>query len=221
MPVYIFPTEGSNTSTSAVPPQSNVTNVTCAPCKAPILCQTTVQKIIVPPVLARVKISWKKGSQCAGLLYLSSSDQREAPLCYTPVVQKWSSKLCKDTRCGEFVDHKITSEEVKGYFINSNMTLSNASCQGVHIICQGVCFFTIKNDQIFYTIFIVTDYCFFSLSDSLGKELAAYKAVTGILLFLILSVILLQFSRPTYKAIRKRCESLMKTTVFEIYVASC
>ncbi|RXN20018.1 transmembrane protein 132C-like [Labeo rohita] len=40
--------------------------------------------------------------------------------------------------------------------------------------------------------------------DPLGTELAAYKAVTGILIFLILAVILIQFGRPTYKAIRKR-----------------
>ncbi|KTG07208.1 hypothetical protein cypCar_00010740 [Cyprinus carpio] len=40
--------------------------------------------------------------------------------------------------------------------------------------------------------------------DPLGTELAAYKAVTGILIFLILGVILVQFGRPTYKAIRKR-----------------
>lgn len=74
-------------------------------------------------------------------------------------------------------------------------------------------------DQSQYAVpFKMTDYCFsFSLSDPHGKELAAYKAVTGILIFLILSVILLHFSRPTFKAIRKRCESLMKHAFFQFY----
>ncbi|KAI7811111.1 T-cell surface glycoprotein CD5 [Triplophysa rosa] len=156
--------------------QINIISNTRVPCFTPTPCQNITRNITLPPVLARVKISWKEGSQCAGQLYLSSSDLREVPLCNTPEVLKWSSELCKDTRCGDFENFKVTSEDVKGYFINSNMTVSKASCRGLHVICQ----------------------------DPLGKELAAYKAVTGILVFLILSVILLRFSRPTYKAIRKR-----------------
>ncbi|XP_055060897.2 T-cell surface glycoprotein CD5 [Misgurnus anguillicaudatus] len=56
------------------------------------------------------------------------------------------------------------------------MTMNKTRCRGWHLTCQ----------------------------DPLGKELAAYKAVTAILLLFIFSVILLQFGRPTYKAIRKR-----------------
>ncbi|XP_067261115.1 T-cell surface glycoprotein CD5 [Chanodichthys erythropterus] len=78
-------------------------------------------------------------------------------------------------RCGELKGF-IPTNEAKGLILTSNMTLLETDCQGLKITCE----------------------------DTLGSELAAYKAVTGILIFLMLGVILLQFSRPTYKAIRKR-----------------
>lgn len=90
--------------------------------------------------------------------------------------QKWLRELCKDKRCGDYTKSERMSRNVSGYIIYSNMTFSKTSCYERHITCQ----------------------------DTLGKELAAYKAVTAILLLFIFSVILLQFGRPTYKAIRKR-----------------
>ncbi|XP_051559636.1 T-cell surface glycoprotein CD5-like isoform X2 [Myxocyprinus asiaticus] len=138
-------------------------------------CKNITQFITLPPVLALLKIYWKQDSPCEGNLYLSSQ-MRSAPLCFNShMASKWWSELCKDRRCGVLQGFKPT-RETKGYLLTSNMTVSYASCLGVLITCQ----------------------------DTHGTELAAYKAVTGILIFLILGVILLQFSRPTYKAIRKR-----------------
>ncbi|XP_051560017.1 T-cell surface glycoprotein CD5 isoform X2 [Myxocyprinus asiaticus] len=153
-------------------------NPSAAPssCTPQTPCRNITQYITLPPVVARVKMYWKQESHCEGQLYLSFFQQRDVPLCFSShMASKWWNDLCKDRRCGDFEGLKPT-EETKGYLLSSNMSVSNASCSGVRITCQ----------------------------DTLGRELAAYKAVTGILLFLILSVILLQFGRPTYKAIRKR-----------------
>nr|XP_055060897.1 T-cell surface glycoprotein CD5 [Misgurnus anguillicaudatus] len=139
-------------------------------------CQNFTEYIPQPPILARVKILWKMGSQCDGQLVLSTHEEQEVPVCfdsYSP--RTWLQELCKDKRCGDYTKSERMSN-VSGYVIYSNETLSKTSCIGRHITCQ----------------------------DDLGKELAAYKAVTAILLLFIFSVILLQFGRPTYKAIRKR-----------------
>ncbi|XP_016331095.1 T-cell surface glycoprotein CD5-like [Sinocyclocheilus anshuiensis] len=126
--------------------------------------------------LFRLKVIWKV-SPCEGQLYVYSHE-RQGPLCSSSDISvSWWTEVCKDRRCGDFKGFKHTSSQAKCLKLTTNMTFINTTkCNGLHIMCQ----------------------------DPLGTELAAYKAVTGILIFLILGVILVQFSRPTYKAIRKR-----------------
>ncbi|KAK7161510.1 hypothetical protein R3I94_004255 [Phoxinus phoxinus] len=129
---------------------------------------------ITQTVLARLRVIWKK-SPCEGQLFLYFPNQNLAPLCSSSYISNWS-ELCKDMRCGDFKGFKPTK---KGNVrvLKDNMTLLiNEDCTGLQITCE----------------------------DTLGSELAAYKAVTGILIFLMLGVILFQYGQPTYKAIRKR-----------------
>ncbi|XDV23555.1 hypothetical protein PO909_028088, partial [Leuciscus waleckii] len=108
-------------------------------------------------VLARLKVTWKK-SPCEGRLYLYFPNQSPAPLCFNShISESWSSELCKDMRCGDFKGFKPT-KKANGRMLTSNMALINEDCTGLQITCE----------------------------DTLGSELAAYKAVTGISLFLML-----------------------------------
>ncbi|CAM4482674.1 unnamed protein product [Leuciscus chuanchicus] len=133
-------------------------------------------------VLARLKVTWKK-SPCEGRLYLYFPNQSPAPLCFgSQISESWSSELCKDMRCGDFKGFKPT-KKANGRMLRGNMTLINEDCTGLQITCE----------------------------DTLGSELAAYKAVTGILIFLMLGVILFQYGQPTYKAIRKRFSQKRET----------
>ncbi|XP_051983271.1 T-cell surface glycoprotein CD5 [Xyrauchen texanus] len=170
-------TAENRSQTISIPTTLNLTaaNTSCA---QPTPCKNITQFITLPPVLALLKVYWKQDSPCEGDLYLFSQ-MHVLPMCFTNHMEiKWWNELCKDRRCGVWQGFRPT-RETKGYLLMSNMTVSKASCSGLLITCQV-------------------------LSAASGTELAAYKAVTGILIFLILSVILLQFSRPTYKAIRKR-----------------
>ncbi|XP_056097310.1 T-cell surface glycoprotein CD5 [Rhinichthys klamathensis goyatoka] len=86
-------------------------------------------------------------------------------------------------RCGDFKGYKPTNN-APGHVLTRNMTTSfSKECTGLQITCE----------------------------DTLGSELAAYKAVTGILIFLMLGVILVQYGQPTYKAIRKRFSQKRET----------
>uniref|UniRef100_A0A9J8B2U2 T-cell surface glycoprotein CD5 n=1 Tax=Cyprinus carpio carpio TaxID=630221 RepID=A0A9J8B2U2_CYPCA len=138
-------------------------------------CLNIIQNI-TKSVLYQLKVKWIKGSSCEGQLYLDTGEHKR-PLCFNTYKSSWWNEVCKDTRCGDFKSYKPTSSQTPSFMLTSNMTIIDTTeCKGLHIMCQ----------------------------DSQGRELAAYKAVTGILIFLILGVILLQFSRPMYKAIRKR-----------------
>ncbi|XDV23542.1 hypothetical protein PO909_028082 [Leuciscus waleckii] len=144
--------------------------------------------IHITHVLARLKVTWKK-SPCEGRLYLYFPNQSPAPLCFgSQISESWSSELCKDMRCGDFKGFKPT-KKANGHMLTSNITLINEDCTGLQITCE----------------------------DTLGSELAAYKAVTGISLFLMLGVILFQL---TYKAIRKRfqiCEEEKTSVVMSLH----
>ncbi|XP_026118560.1 T-cell surface glycoprotein CD5 [Carassius auratus] len=118
----------------------------------------------------------RKASPCEGQLYVNFRE-RQVYLCSSSDISlSWWSGVCKDRRCGDFKGFKHISTQAKGLLLTSNKTFVDTKCNGLYIMCE----------------------------DPLGTELAAYKAVTGILIFLILGVILVQFGRPTYKAIRKR-----------------
>ncbi|XP_059407591.1 T-cell surface glycoprotein CD5-like [Carassius carassius] len=169
---------------SAQTQTNNLTNVSSTPqsinvttSKAP---QTTCSKItqnITTSVLYWLKVKWIKRSPCEGQLFLNTHEV-ERPLCFnSTILHSWRNEVCNDRRCGDFKDQKHISNKTEYIMLRSNMTIIvTTECEGLHIMCQ----------------------------DSPEKELAAYKAVTGLLIFFILSVILLQFSRPMYKAIRKR-----------------
>ncbi|XP_043094963.1 T-cell surface glycoprotein CD5 [Puntigrus tetrazona] len=134
-------------------------------------------QVVTKPFLVRLKVNLKKGSSCEGQMNLQYPNRSTDPLCFNSYLShKWWEEVCKEMRCGPFDSFKPISMGHKGLLISSNMTLNYDACTGMMITCQ----------------------------DPLGTELAAYKAVTGILIFLILGVILAQFGRPTYKAIRKR-----------------
>ncbi|XP_067297331.1 T-cell surface glycoprotein CD5 [Pseudorasbora parva] len=137
-------------------------------------CPKIIHKI-TQSVLARLKVD-KKESSCEGQLYVYYPNRSQVPLCSNShILDNWRSELCKDMRCGDFKGFKFTNNGA-GLVLLKNMTLINETCKGLQITCE----------------------------DTLGSELAAYKAITGIFIFLMLGVILVKFSQPTYKAIRKR-----------------
>ncbi|XP_026103127.1 T-cell surface glycoprotein CD5-like [Carassius auratus] len=150
-------------------------NVTTS--NAPQITCPKIPQIITMSVLYWLKVKWIKESPCEGQLFLNTSEE-ERPLCYNSAISpSWKNEVCNNRRCGDFKKLKPISNKAECFVLRSNMTIIvTTECDGLHIMCQ----------------------------DSPGKELAAYKAVTGLLIFFILSVILLQFSRPMYKAIRKR-----------------
>lgn len=144
-------------------------------------CPTTTHHI-TQFVLARLKVIWKK-SPCEGRLFLNLPNQTSVPLCFSRFIsESWQSELCKDMRCGDFKGFKPT-KMTTGYVLKSNMTLISEECQGLQITCE----------------------------DTQGSELAAHKAVTGIVIFLMLGVILFKYGQPTYKAIRKRFSQKQET----------
>ncbi|XP_016375519.1 T-cell surface glycoprotein CD5-like [Sinocyclocheilus rhinocerous] len=165
----------TQTNNLTIPSTSQWINVTTS--TAPQTPCPIIIHNITKSVLYRLRVKWLKGSPCEGQLYLYTHE-RQRPLCSNSHKSgSWWTEVCKDTRCGDFKGFKPTSSQTKCFMLTSNMTIIDTTeCKGLHIMCQ----------------------------DSLGTELAAYKAVTGILIFLILGVILVQFSRPTYKALHKR-----------------
>lgn len=138
-----------------------------------ITCPKTVERI-TETVMAWLKVKGK--SPCEGRVYVYSATLGEKPLCCSSHKRtSLLSGLCKDMRCGDLNSVTNFNEYNSGIELTSNMTLNITQCSGLSISC----------------------------TDSLGNELVAYKAVTGILIF-ILVFILIQFSRPTIKVIRKR-----------------
>ncbi|KAI2668319.1 T-cell surface glycoprotein CD5 [Labeo rohita] len=120
-------------------------------------------------------VTWM--SPCEGQLYVHSHEGQWQLCSNNHMPRNWWTAVCKERRCGDYSGHTIASKQADGYTIYKNNTfIKTTDCMGMVIMCK----------------------------DPLGTELAAYKAVTGILIFLILAVILIQFGRPTYKAIRKR-----------------
>ncbi|KAF4118546.1 hypothetical protein G5714_000597 [Onychostoma macrolepis] len=159
---------------------SNSTSPLTPPCPTiPTVLQTPCPIIIrniTTSVLFWLKLKWNEESPCEGRLYVHSHEPPKA-LCFNSNISvSWWKEVCKDRRCGDFKVFKSTSSRVDGIKLTSNMSFIYTKCMGSHIMCQ----------------------------DPPGTELAAYKAATGIFIFLILGVIMVQFSRPTYKAIRKR-----------------
>ncbi|XP_056325092.1 T-cell surface glycoprotein CD5 [Danio aesculapii] len=149
------------------------TSITPTP---PTVPQTTRQgdiKYIALTEIALLKV--KRKSPCEGPVYVYSATLGEKPLCLNEKAVSLLSGLCKDMRCGNSKHVTTFYETDSGIQLASNMTLTITPCSGLSISC----------------------------TDPLGNELIAYKAVTGILFFILL-VILVQFSRPTIKVIRKR-----------------
>lgn len=158
-------------------PETNSVNVSntkpTTPMVPQITCPKTVERI-TETVMAWLKVKGK--SPCEGRVYVYSATLGEKPLCCSSHKRtSLLSGLCKDMRCGDLNSVTNFNEYNSGIELTSNMTLNITQCSGLSISC----------------------------TDSLGNELIAYKAVTGILIF-ILIFILIQFSRPTIKVIRKR-----------------
>ncbi|XP_039546104.1 T-cell surface glycoprotein CD5 [Pimephales promelas] len=166
---------------------SNITNITNTNFSTPktIPTQTPCPKTIhyiTQFVLARLKVKRGK-SPCEGQLFVYFPNKTQAPLCVNShLSESWWNELCKDMRCGDYKGFKTTNK-APGHVLTGNMTLISERCAGLQIICE----------------------------DPLGRELSAYKAVTGILIFLMLGVILVQYGQPTYKAIRKRFSQKRET----------
>lgn len=126
-------TTNFSTPNSSIPQAFTITNPTVQ--QKP--CPETIHNI-TQLVLARLKVTWKKGSTCEGRLYLDSPNQRQA-LCHSSYIpDSWWSELCKDMRCGEYKGFKSTSM-ADGLLLTSNMMLTKIKCSGLHIICEGMC----------------------------------------------------------------------------------
>ncbi|XP_072533196.1 uncharacterized protein [Salminus brasiliensis] len=164
-------------------PAVNITNGNIslsAPTSPSIVCEnratSTPAPIRLPPVLARVKVSWNKRNPCQGEISLSFNFTT-VHLCQSQALNEFSHGLCEERRCGRFLKYvSNNNNQMQGLYINDNLTVTNQTCPPVFISCAS------KDN----------------------KELLAYKVVTGLLLVLVLLVILLRFAWPAYLAFRKR-----------------
>ncbi|KAK1791162.1 hypothetical protein P4O66_002189 [Electrophorus voltai] len=128
------------------------------------------------PILTRLKVDWEKSSPCQGLVLLVLNfTEKPNALCYETIMKYDLEKLGRD----------ICEEMKCGMFLDFKLANNKMG----YIIKENVTL--TKCSQVYI-----------NCEDS--KELVTYKALTGVLLTLVLAVVVLQFARPTYIAIRKR-----------------
>lgn len=125
-------TESYNTTTNntSTPPTPSY-----EPTNAASNCPVTM-----PPEMGRIKVEWEKTNQCQGYTYfLKKFTEQTKPLCFKKgmIHNRLGTELCKERRCGEFLDFK--SSVAKCYMIHENLTVTLQShCNRCLLVCKGV-----------------------------------------------------------------------------------
>lgn len=123
------------TTTPSTPQPTSATTST----NLQITCSKMIEYVIKSD-LFRLRVAWNRESACEGQLYVYSRE-RKGPLCFASHMSgSWWTEVCKDIRCGDLKGFKLTSSQIKGLILSSNMTfVDTTKCNGLYIMCQGVC----------------------------------------------------------------------------------
>ncbi|KAL2097356.1 hypothetical protein ACEWY4_006563 [Coilia grayii] len=178
---------------SAIPVTSNNSRAISAPSpsKCPkVTAPTPLRKVVL------VKVTWDSNNPCRGAVHLSLPRGGHKPVCFGSTYTDEFEDLCQQRRCEKFLAWEKSEQIVPGHYVNGSGRVTNTNCHALIIQCKGP-----------------------QATRSQGKtsegayngELVAYKAVTGLLILLVLAVLLFFFGKPTYSAIRKRMSQKRQT----------
>ncbi|XP_031416330.1 uncharacterized protein LOC116218509 isoform X2 [Clupea harengus] len=154
--------------------------------------RTSPEVITSPPLreVVLVTVAWEKNNPCEGPVHLTLPRGRKEPkrrICFESPYKEHFEGLCPQTNCGGFKKWEASESGSFQYVDDHGTVTVRENCTALVIQCTGVTK-TRKSKP----------------SEGYSGELAAYKAITGLLLVLVLAVLLQRYGRPTYAAIRQR-----------------
>ncbi|XP_035274121.1 uncharacterized protein LOC118227596 [Anguilla anguilla] len=151
--------------------------IRCPPCPALSPPQTTLPSPATP-TLAFLSLRGRDGP-CSGVVYLYLGPAHSKPVCEGSYLG--GLQPCQEARCGARLSPGPSGgAKEPGFHILDSGAISNKTCKVLQIQCQG------------------------SALDSVSRELAAYKVVTGLLCVMVLVIVLVRFGPHIYTTACKR-----------------
>ncbi|XP_076151220.1 CD5 molecule isoform X1 [Alosa pseudoharengus] len=171
-----------NNATSTSRPPTEATKATTVPTSHPIATSTRAVVASAQPFRELALVRVKWSIPCKGAVRLTWPEGGDESVCFLSPYKIKLVGLCPNMKCGHFQAWGSSGSVTAGLYIHRNGTMASQNCTALHVQCTGC-----------------------------SGEVVAYKAITGLLLVLVLGVLLLRFGKPTYTALRKRLSQSQQT----------